>query len=101
MQLLDAPTQNMPPKGEVDGYKWKLSTESSGGPTTQAPCPKRQEDAKNESVNPSDRSDRDGSRHQGNSKPKLEFGGEETKTEVRKDAKGTNGNGHTSQRVPW
>ena len=74
---------------------------TSGGPTTQAPGPKRQEDAENGSVNPSDRSDRDGSCHQGDSKPKLEFGGEETKKEVRKDAKGTNGDGHTSQRVMW
>ena len=91
----------MPPKGEVDGYKWKPSTESSGGPTTQAPGPKQLEDAVNKSVNPSDQSDRSGSRHQGNSNPKFEFGGEETKTEVRKDAKQMNGDGHTSQRVPW
>ena len=91
----------MPPKGEVDGYKWKPSTESSGGPTTQAPGPKQLEDAVNKSVNPSDQSDRSGSRHQGNSNPKFEFGGEKAKTEVRKDAKGTDGDGHTSQRVPW
>ena len=101
-QPLDAPTQNMPPKGKVDGYyKWKPSIESSGGPTTQAPGPKQLEDAVNESVNPSNRSDRDGSCHQGDSKSKLEFGGEEIKTEVRKDAKWMNGDGNTSQRVPW
>ena len=101
MQPLDTPTRNMPPKGEVDGYKWKLSTESSGGPTTQAPGLKRPENAVNKSVNPSDRSHRSGSRHQGNSNPKFEFGGEKAKMEVKKDMKGTNGDGHTSQRVPW
>ena len=53
-QPLDVPTQNAPPQSEVDGYKWKPSTESSGGPTTQAPGPKRLEDAVNKSVNPSD-----------------------------------------------
>ena len=100
-QPLDVPTRNAPPKGEVDGCKWKPSIESSGGPTTQAPGPKRLEDAVNVSVNPSDQSDQDGSRHQGDSNPKLEFGGEEIKTEVRKDAKRMNGDGHTSQRVPW
>ena len=85
----------------MDGCKWKPSIESSGGPTIQGTGPKQQEDAENGSVIPSDRSDRDGSRHQGDSKPKFEFGGEETKTEVRKDTKGMNGDRHTSQRVPW
>ena len=100
-QLLNAPTRNMPPKGKVDGYKWKLSTESSRGPTTQAPGLKQLEDAVNEWVNPSDRSDRDGSRHQGNSNSKLEFGEEKAEMEVRKDAKQMKGDGHTFQRVPW
>ena len=78
-----------------------MDATTSGGPTIQGTGPKRLEDAKNESVNPSDRSDRDGSRHQGNSNTKLEFGGEETKTEVRKDAKRMKGDRHTSQMVPW
>ena len=100
-QPLDAPTRNAPPKGKVDGWRGRPSIKTSGGPTIQGTGPKRLEDAENESVNPSDRSDRDGSRHQGDSNLKLEFGGEETKTEVRKDAKRMKGDGHTSQRVPW
>ena len=100
-QPLNAPTRNMPPKGEVDGYKWKPSTESSGGPTTQASGLKQLEDAVNELVNPSDRSDRDGSCHQGDSNSKLEFGEEKAEMEVRKDAKRMKGDGHTFQRVPW
>ena len=101
MQLLNAPTRNMPPIGKIDGWRAIMDAATSGGPTIQGTGLKRQEDAKNESVNPSDRSDRDGSHHQGDSNPKLEFGGEKAKTEVRKDAKGTNGDGHTSQMVPW
>ena len=58
-QLLDAPTQNMPPKGKVDGWKWKLSIKSSGGPTIQGTGPKWQGDTVNESVNPSDQFNQD------------------------------------------
>ena len=100
-QLLDMPTQNMPPKGEVDGCKWKLNIKNSGGPTIQGTGPKQLEDTVNESVNPSNQSNRDGSRHQGDPNPKLKFGGEKAKTEVRKDMKGMNRDRHTSQRVPW
>ena len=52
-QLLDAPTQNMPPKDKVDGWRWKLSIKSSGEPTTQASGLKWQGDTENKLVNPS------------------------------------------------
>ena len=86
-QLLDAPTQNIPSKDKVDGWRWKLSIKNSGGPTTQAPGLKWQEDTETKSINPSNWSNWDRSYHQGNSNPKLKFGGEETKTQVRKDMK--------------
>lgn len=52
--------------------------EVSVGPTTRAPGWRRQQEAVNGSVNTSDRSDRGGSRHLGNSTPKLSKGPEST-----------------------
>jgi len=99
-QPLEPLTRSAPPTGKMDGWRVPTSTEGSDGPTTQAPMLKRQEDAVNELAKPSDRSDRNGSRHQGDSTPKLEFGGETIKLEVRRDGKRTDGDGHTCQRVP-
>ena len=97
---LEPLTRNAPPTGKMDGWRVPTSTEGSDGSTTQAPELKWQEDAVNKLAKPSDRSDRDGSRHQGDSTPKLEFGGETIKLEVRRDGKWTDGDGHTCQRVP-
>ena len=57
MQPLNTPTRNVPPIGEIDGWRAIMDAATSGGPTIQGTGPKRQEDAKNESVNPSNRSD--------------------------------------------
>ena len=99
-QLLEPLTRNAPPTGETHGWTAPTSAEGSEGSRTQAPGLNRQEDAVNELVKPSDRSDRDGSRHQGDLTPKLEFGGEMIETEVRKDEKWENGEGRTYQRPP-
>jgi len=76
------------------------AVESSDGLTAQVPGWKRQEDTVNGSVNASDPSDRSRSCRQGDLTPKLEFGGETIKTDVRSDEKRTNGDGHTYERVP-
>ena len=73
--------------------------ESSDGLTAQVPGWKHQEEAVNGSVKPSDPSDRSRLRHQGDLTPKLEFGGETIKTDVRSDKKRTDGDGHTYQRA--
>jgi len=83
------------------GLRAPTSTvESSDGLTAQVPGWKHQEEAVNGSVKPSNPSDQSRSRHQGNLTPKLEFGGETIKTDVRSDEKQTNGDGHTYERVP-
>jgi len=99
-RLLEPLTRNMPGTGEVDDLGVPTSTEGSDGPTTQAPMLKQPEDAVNELAKPSNQSDRDRWCHQGDSTPKLEFGGKTIKLEVRKDGKQTDGDGHTCQRVP-
>ena len=75
------------------------AVESSDGLTAGVPGWKRQEDTVNRSVNTSDPSDRSRSCRQGDLTPKLEFGGETIKTDVRSDAKRTDGDGHTYQRA--
>ena len=90
----------MPPKGKTHGWTAPTSAEGSEGSRTQAPRLNWQEDTVNKLVKPSDRSDQDGSHHQGDSTPKLEFGGEMIEIEVRKDKKWENGEGHTYQRPP-
>ena len=70
------------------------AVEGSEGSTTQAPGLKRQEDAVNELEKPSDRSDRSRSCHQGNSTPKLEFGGEVIETDIRSNEECTSVNPH-------
>ena len=76
------------------------AVEDADGPTTQVPTWKRQKDTVKESVDTSTRSDRSGSRQQGDLTPKLEFGGKTIKTDVRSDEKQENGEGHTYQRAP-
>ena len=74
-QPLNALTRNVPPTGKMDGWRAPTSAEGSDGSTTQGPGSKCQEDTVNGSASTSDRSDRDGSRHQGNFTPNIEFGG--------------------------
>jgi len=73
--------------------------ESSDGLTTQVPGWKHQEDTINRSVNASDPSNRSRSCRQGDLTPKLKFGGETIKTDVRSNKKWTDGDGHTYQRA--
>ena len=96
---LEPLTRNAPTTGKTAGWRATTSAESSGRSTTQAPGLKRQEDAVNMLVKPSAASDRDGSRHQGDSNLKLEFGGQIIKTGVRADGNQMDGHGHTSQRA--
>jgi len=98
-QLLKPLTRNAPATGKKADLRAPMSTESSDGPTTQAPVLRRQGEPVNGSANPSVPSDRARLRHQGDLTPKLEFGGEGIKTDVRSDEKRTNGNGLTYQRV--
>ena len=98
-RLRDPLTRNVPPIGRMDDLRAPMGAENSDRVTTQAPGLKRQEDAVNRLVKPSAASDRDGSRHQGDSNPKLEFGGEMIETEVRKDGNQMDGHGRTSQRA--
>ena len=76
-----------------------MSTESSAGSTTQGPGSKHQEDTVNGSASASDRSDRDGSHHQGDFTPNFKFGGEIIKTDIRVDENQTDRDRHTSQRL--
>jgi len=73
--------------------------ESSDGLTARVPGWKHQEDTVNGSVNASNPSDRSRSCRQGDLTPKLEFGGETIKTDVRSDEKRTDGDRHTYQRA--
>ena len=98
-QLLKPLTRNAPATGKKADLRAPMSTESSDGPTTQAPVLRRQGEPVNGSANPSVPSDRARLRHQGDLTPKLEFGGEGIKTDVRSDEKRMDGDGHTSQRV--
>jgi len=75
------------------------AVESSDGLTARVPGWKRQEEAVNGSVKPSDPSDRSRSRHQGDLTPKLKFAGEMIKTDVRSDEKRRDGDRHTYQRA--
>jgi len=82
------------------GLRVPTSTvESSDGLTTRVPGWKHQEEAVNRSANPSDASDQNGLRCQGDLTPKLEFRGETTETDVRSDEKQMDGDGHTYQRA--
>ena len=98
-QPWDPLTQNAPPTGKMDNLRAPMGAESSDGVTTQAPGLKQQDDTVNRLVKPSTASNQDGSCHQGDSNPKLEFGGKMIKLEVRKDRKQTDGDGHTYQRA--
>ena len=65
------------------------------GPTTRAPAWRRRKEAVKESVKPSVTSNRRGLCYQSDLTPKFKFGGKRIKTEVRKDEKWENGEGHT------
>ena len=98
-QPLKPLTRNTPATGKKADLRAPMSAESSDGPTTQAPVLRRRGEPVNGSANPSIPSDRARSHHQGNLTPKLKFGGEGIKTDVRSNKKWTNGNGLTYQRV--
>jgi len=98
-QPLKLLTRNTPATGKKANWRVPTSAESSDGPTTQAPVLRRRGEPVNGSANPSIPSDHARSCHQGNLTPKLKFGGEGIKTDVRSDEKWTNGNRLTYQRV--
>ena len=99
-QPLEPLTRNAPPTGETDGWRAPTSAEGPDLSTTRGPGLKHQEDTVNGLAKPPVASDRKRSRHQGGFTPKLEFGGETIKTEVRADEKRTDEGGHTYQRAP-
>jgi len=75
------------------------AVESSDGLTARVPGWKRQEEAVNRSVKPSDPSDRSRLHHQGDLTPKLKFAGKTIETDIRSDEKRTDGDRHTYQRA--
>jgi len=98
-QPLNALTRNVPTTGKTAGWRATTSAKGPDGLTAQVPGLKWQEDAVNELVKPSDRSDRSRSCQQDDLPPDFKFGGEKIETEVRGDEKRMDGDGHTSQRV--